>query len=165
MEPENIDAETLRDSATLACLNAGAIRQCPHHEDVFLAVFDRDASRTAYRLGAAMVANGTVEASEADMAHAIADVLRTAAIECPLCEMDAAISGEPVPATKATYDTNPKSTGIDDDPFKGFPKRPEPIPVTASTGASLAHSVAMTVFRQDPDLGDRKPNIFKSSMG
>lgn len=89
MEPIT-EAETLRDSATLACLQAGAIRQCPQHEDVLISTLDRHASRSAYRLGAAMVANGSVNATETDMARAIAHVLSAAALECPLCEMDIA---------------------------------------------------------------------------
>ncbi len=87
---QTIEAENLRDSATLTRLRAGAIRKCPQHEDVFVSALDRDASRSAYRLGAAMVADDAVEATEEDMARAIAHIISAAALECPLCEVDVA---------------------------------------------------------------------------
>ena len=82
------EAETLHDRTTRGRLDAGAIRQCPHREGVFVTALDRDASRCAYRLGAAMVADGAVDANEEAMASAVAWALSAVVLKCPLCEVD-----------------------------------------------------------------------------
>lgn len=78
--------EHLRDDATRACLEAGAIRQCDEHEDVFLSMQDEAADREAYSLGSAMAFDGGADATHNEMALAIADAIGSANLKCPMCE-------------------------------------------------------------------------------
>lgn len=82
--------ERLRDDATVACLRAGAIKQCPQHEDMFISAPDREPDRNAYRIGAIMVENGAANGTQDEMSAAVASVLDSTDIECPMCEMDQA---------------------------------------------------------------------------
>ena len=98
--------EHLRDDATRASLEAGAIRQCDEHEDVFLSMQDEAADREAYRLGSAMVFDGGTDATHNEMALAIADAIGSASLKCPMCET--------VTPIKASVDTSSSLHALND---------------------------------------------------
>lgn len=64
---------------------AGAVEQCPWHEEIVVDQCDEDALRHAYAIGTNRWKAGKIDGTREELMAAIKRVVRESAEECPFC--------------------------------------------------------------------------------
>lgn len=82
---EMMRLQDMRGPATVVALKANAVGHCELHDDMILEVFDDDAEKHAYAIGAAMVEGGEIDGTHQEFMDSIKSVIDEAMNECPLC--------------------------------------------------------------------------------
>ncbi|MDE5440246.1 hypothetical protein GWG65_02055 [Bradyrhizobium sp. CSA207] len=81
--------EEARDMAADMAATTGAVRRCPHHEDVLIHQFDDDRLQTAYKLANKKITSGeitlTAGLSRRDFTDMIKEAVEQSELDCPHC--------------------------------------------------------------------------------
>ena len=87
---EYVRHQELVEVARQLAVNTGGITTCPVHEDVYFDPWDSDAVEQALEAGQKMIANGELDATDAELETAMKKAVEETMIDdnCPYCSKD-----------------------------------------------------------------------------